>query len=72
MKDDIFLSPTQAAAYLNCTLSKIRKDIYRKDLEFVKIGRLVRISKNHLDDLIKANTHARRTDETEEGEKGSA
>lgn len=50
------LSPKQAAAYLGCTLSKIRKDIRLKKLAYVKIGSLVRIRKDFLDRWIEANT----------------
>ena len=59
MEPTKLLNAKQAGAYLNCTVSKIRKDLHEGRLEFVKIGRLVRIRKDHLDELIEANTHKR-------------
>lgn len=51
-----FLSPIEAAAYLNCSLPKIRKDIRNGVFAVVRIGRLVRIRKDILDRWIEANT----------------
>jgi len=50
------LSPKQAAAYMGCTVSKIRKDIRLKKLAIVRVGSLVRIRKDFLDRWIEANT----------------
>jgi excisionase family DNA binding protein len=56
-----FLSPIEAAAYLNCTVSKIRKDIHNKVFAVLRIGRLVRIRKDILDQWIEANTEMPRS-----------
>lgn len=58
MQEEKLYSPKQSADYLNCTLSKVRKDIYLKRLTYVKVGRLVRIRKSVLDQFLEANTHA--------------
>jgi excisionase family DNA binding protein len=66
------LSPAQAAAYLNCTVSKIRKDIHNKKLAVVRVGRLVRIPQSFLDEWVKANTFMPQTGNEQEDEKKSA
>ena len=48
MQHTNLLSPKEAAAYMGCTVSKIRKDIRLKKLAIVKVGSLVRIRKDFL------------------------
>ena len=63
MADNILLTPKQAAEYLNVTVAKVRKDIFERRVETIKVGRLVRIRKAFLDQLIQQNTRPARDGE---------
>ena len=54
--EKMLLSPNEAARILGCTVSKVRKDIFERKIEIVKIGSLVRIRRQHLEQIIKDNT----------------
>jgi excisionase family DNA binding protein len=47
----------QTAAYLNIKAATVRSWIRKGMLEYVKLGRLIRIKKDVLDRFIEANTH---------------
>jgi excisionase family DNA binding protein len=56
MTEQRLVSPKQAAHYLGCTESKIRKDIFEGKIETVKIGRLVRIRIEWLEAFVRNST----------------
>ena len=49
MGNDKLLSINEASAYLNLKVSKLRAMIFKKEVPLIKIGRLVRFSKQELD-----------------------
>jgi len=55
MKIDIFfLNAQQAPDYLNLPISRIRYEVFRKRIPFIKIGATVRFSKPDLDQWIES------------------
>jgi len=59
MNGEHLWSIRESAFYLGCKEGKIRKDIRAGKIKYIKIGTLVRIRKEHLDEIIEANTHIR-------------
>lgn len=50
------LSITEACEYLHVKESWLRRRIFERRIEFVKLGRLIRFKKNELDKIIRENT----------------
>lgn len=45
----------QAAAYLSCTERHLRELIYRREVPYLKVGRLVRFRRSELDQWLESN-----------------
>jgi len=47
------LSIDETSSYLNLKISKLRSMVFKKEIPFLKIGRLVRFEKSQLDQWLK-------------------
>jgi excisionase family DNA binding protein len=47
------LSIEETSSYLNLKISKLRSMVFKKEIPFLKIGRLVRFEKTQLDQWLK-------------------
>ena len=46
--------PKGACHYLNISMAKLRSDIFKREITFVKLGRLIRFKKEDLDEYIQS------------------
>ncbi|HLE12976.1 MAG: hypothetical protein A2451_12445 [Bdellovibrionales bacterium RIFOXYC2_FULL_39_8] len=52
------LTLTEAASYLNIKESRLRMAVFRKEIDYIKLGRLVRFRRNHLEEWINKQTQS--------------
>ncbi|HLE12052.1 MAG: hypothetical protein A2504_08795 [Bdellovibrionales bacterium RIFOXYD12_FULL_39_22] len=50
------LTISEAAAYLNIKISRLRMAIFRKEIDYIKLGWLIRFRRNHLEEWINKRT----------------
>ena len=50
------LTIEEAAKLLSIKISRLRTAVFRKEIPFIKIGRLVRFKESHLSEWISSNT----------------
>lgn len=55
-ESDSFFNIKQAAQFLNLRISRLRTAILRKEIPFIKVGRLVRFKKSALEAWATAKT----------------
>lgn len=58
------LTISEAAQLLSLKVSRLRTAVFRKEIPFIKIGRLVRFKEDHLKEWIDSNTKAVKEDES--------
>jgi len=56
MNNDTMLSRNEAAEYIGVHLNTIKKLMYEGDIEYIKIGKAVRIRKSEIDEYLQRNT----------------
>ncbi|MBY0314404.1 MAG: helix-turn-helix domain-containing protein [Bdellovibrionales bacterium] len=58
LKEAKLMNTSEAASYLGVKVSRLRTATRRRELPFMKVGRLVRFEKQHLDEWIERKHHA--------------